>query len=214
VRGLKNNIKPIRSKISSYTNTIKHSQGRIRLFSGEFIHDGREMHLHGFFIDGFKNGAMCPNPVLHGNGEVIVSITAFLWSVITYLFLISKELTIFIKSIGANENVTRSDNGNSPLFQTIIALCRLPHYSFDDSSPFTNVQVSFYNTTSVAEQLSSGIYGSLLTPWSKSTIGRTGRCSSGYEGDGTTRSFEMARPKQITLNHWNNGAKSVAWVPQ
>lgn len=63
VRMLLNSVKPLRKEIAAFTNAIKHSHGRIRLFDTDFNHDGRVLTLLGFFIEGFKDGQASPNPI-------------------------------------------------------------------------------------------------------------------------------------------------------
>jgi hypothetical protein len=116
MKQLKRAVKPLRDRIASLTNTVKHRQGRLRLFSLEFNHDSKSLCLHGFFIEGFTQGQVCPSPILHGNGEIVISITSFLWSILMYVWLISLQLEQFLVAVSAID-MQKIQPVGSPLFR-------------------------------------------------------------------------------------------------
>jgi hypothetical protein len=61
-RELKKILKPLRDRTSAIANAIKHNQSRLRLFSLDFRHNDELMCLHGFFIEGYRQGSVCPIP--------------------------------------------------------------------------------------------------------------------------------------------------------
>ena len=100
-RLLKGRIRPLRSEISSFTNTIKHAHGRVRLYRVNFVHGNVASDLIGFFIEGFKDGSCGPSPILHTDGKKIISITSFLWNILTFLSEVSCVLYDFLLSVRA-----------------------------------------------------------------------------------------------------------------
>lgn len=203
VRGLKSDIKVARDRISAFANAIKHAHARIRLFSLEFKHDRKVQCMHGFFLEGVKNGVIGPSKIVHGSKERIVSLTSFLWSIVTFASSISDAISAFLESISAcrEEPVSRVE---SRLFaDAVIALARLPLYSFDDVHPFTRVRVVLnYSEEFARSRLTSNLYGSLLHRWTKSHAGQFGSYVMAYEGDGTSRSFQTTVPTSLHLQHW------------
>lgn len=200
VRELKRVLKPLRDQISSFTNAIKHKQGRIRLFSMEFEHGGNNSCLHGFFIEVFNDGGAGPCPNLHQNAAVI-SITSFLWGMIVYLFLISNQISAFLDEVGAvKEGVTAVDSAK--LRKAVISLSRLPLYTFDEKHPFELAHMAITSDEESDALLQSDIYGSIRCPWSMSADGRFGSTRLMYEGDGVTRSFKLVAPRNLQLRHW------------
>ena len=85
IRKLKSNMKPIRDRISGFTNAIKHSQSRIRICSRDFEQADGSVCLHGFFVEKFHNGAISPSPIFHSH-ERLISVTSFLWNVLYHIF--------------------------------------------------------------------------------------------------------------------------------
>lgn len=202
VRELKQALKPLRDRVASLANAIKHAHGRIRIYSLEFSHDGNEVPIYGFFVEGFKDGAVRPHPILHGNGEAIVSITSFLWSILTYVGQASLELKRFLTAIGVVREAEVQPTGSHPFRTAAIALARLPLYSLDETHPFETVQVTISAGTNSRSELASGIYGSLERQWSDSDQHRFGRASWRYEADGATRSFKMVDPRNVSIKRW------------
>lgn len=202
VRLLNTAIKPLRDEIASFTNTIKHSHGRIRLFETKFKHDGREITLIGFFIEGFKDGKACPSPILHGGDKVILSITSFLWSVLTFVALVSVELSKFLQRLDAvNENLNKTIDAK--IFRDAsLKLTRLPLYTFDEDHPFLRVKWIITMDDAMLAKTESVIYGSIRNKWSKAEEGKFDGWQLRYAGDDITRSFHLALPKKMAIQHW------------
>lgn len=202
VRLLKRDIKPLRDEISSFTNTIKHAHGRIRLYETTLNHDSRKISLIGFFIEGFKNGTVLPNEILHKNGKTVISITSFLWGILTYLAEMSTALDSFLREIKASDEEKISYSDDKSFSEAAIGLAKLPLYSFDDEHPFIRVQWKLTLDKKQKADAESGIYGSLINQWSKSEKGNFSSFSLRYASDGITKSFNLARPTALRLTHW------------
>jgi len=201
VRLLKKAIKPLRDEIAAFTNTIKHSHGRLRLYETDFHHDGNSITVLGFFIEGFHQGGVAPHPVLHTGGKTVLSVTSFLWNILTYMGEMSTALAEFLRRIDA------SDSGEQPadtavFRQTALKLARLPLYSFDEDHPFHRVRWLLHLDKAAEDATRSGIYGSLYTRWSKSSAGTFGGFRLLYGGDGATRTFKIVNPTKLRLQHW------------
>jgi hypothetical protein len=203
VKRLKTAIRPIRARISGFTNAIKHHHCRIRLFSCDFHQQANVVCLHGFLIEQFHNGRVGPSPLFHADGERIISITSFLWSVLFYLYSMAEALHHFLVSIRVVTSSPTTEEATPLLTETLIGLLRLPLYSFDDVHPFEVTRLIVSTDDKHRALLASNIYGSISRPWSKSLQGGVGSVSLTYEGDGTSRSFDMSGPRNIRLQHWN-----------
>ncbi|MET3612486.1 hypothetical protein ABID16_000791 [Rhizobium aquaticum] len=199
---LKKSIKPLRDEISNFANTIKHTHGRIRLYETTFFHSGNSINLLGFFVEGWANGGVGPHPVLHSNGKKVLSITSFLWNILTYLADMSDVLANFLEKIGVCEEEINQKTEERIFASAATKLARLPIYSFDDDHPFNRVKWVFEFSSEVHDEFDSGIYGSLLNRWSKSVHGHFTGYRLFYAGDGTTKTFNLANPTQLQLQHW------------
>lgn len=200
---LKSDMKPIRDRISAFTNAIKHCQSRIRICSIDFKQDNGAVCLHGFFIEKFHNGAVSPSPIFHSS-ERVISITSFLWSVLTYLFSMSNALCEFLEAMQAVESAGCGLVQQASSWRAcVIALARLPLYSFDDEHPFVKTRFIVNAGESARRELHSNIHGSIIRRWSRSPIASFGQTTMGYEGDGTTKSFKLNFPLNVKIQHWN-----------
>lgn len=203
---MKKAIKPIRDEISSFANTIKHAHGRLRLYETDFLHESRRISLLGFFVEGIKDGAIAPHPVLHAGGKTVISITAFLWGITVFIWEMSLELVKFLERINALQNATVSETRSREFKDASIALARLPLYSFDDEHPFLRVGFGITLPDDSRPAADSSIYGSLLDPWSKSEIGQFLGFRLLYAGDGATLKYNLANPTKLRLTHWSDGS--------
>lgn len=203
VKKFKDAVKLLRDRISSLANTIKHSQGRVNLYSMEFMLGDTRICLHGLFIEGFHDGAVRPHPIVHSKGEVIISVTSFLWSIMIFMWEISCQLKDFLESISVVCSDKLSPLPSEPFCDAIVALARLPLYALDEPHPFGRVRVVIKGGDSVKAKLQSNIYGSLICPWLRTTEGYVLGSKLMYEGDGVSRSFGLVNPKQIRISHWD-----------
>ncbi|CAN3991495.1 hypothetical protein MCBRY_002321 [Methylocystis bryophila] len=201
VRRFKEEIKPIRTRLSGFANAIKHRQSRIRLLHCDFEHGGHRICLHGFFIEEFKDGACSPSPIFHSGNQKVISVTSFAWSVLIYIYSISNSLCSLLNALNIVETYMVEYNKNDLLAKCVVGLVRLPLYSFDDIHPFhaTRVIMRFQSS----KLIDSGLYGSLSRRWSKSSKGGFNRIIHGYEGDGVTRKFNLNPPNALSLEHWD-----------
>jgi hypothetical protein len=166
-----------------------------------FNHENKSIPLIGFLIEGFKDGAVGPNPILHSGGKVVISITSFLWNILTYLADMSKALATFLE--GLDVKPMESTSTDSHIFKRVaLKLAGLPLYSFDDDHPFNRIKWTLGIDEEMRKDAHSGIYGSLLTPWTQSQNGSFGGHRTYYAGDGTTRSFKLVQPKKLSILHW------------
>jgi len=203
VRKLKDAIKPIRDRISGFTNAIKHDQSRIRLFSTDFEQAGSAVCLHGFFIETFHKGGVGPSLVFHASGERVISVTSLLWDGLLYLYSMSDALVEFLAAMDATDKSPAVVQETSLLRDCVLGLVRLPLYSFDETHPFEKTRFIVTFDDSQKSLIDSGLYGSLLRRWSKSPIGKIGPVHMSYEGDGVTKKFDFNAPTNLRLQHWD-----------
>lgn len=202
IRKLKKLIKPLRDEIANFTNTIKHSHGRIRLYEAEFLHDKKNQKFLGFFIEGFINGAAGPNPILHTDNKTIISITSFLWSVLIYVGQISTEIANFLQRINAVNDDEIKIIDSSDFRDVALKMTRLPLYSFDDQHPFKRITLEINMDKEMYEIAKSSIYGSIQNQWTRSDVGKVCGSKCYYAGDGVTKNFKIVDPKMLSLSHW------------
>ncbi len=208
IRLLKRAIKPLRDEISNFANTIKHAHGRLRLYEADFHHDGNTLRVLGFFIEGWANGGVAPHRVLHSGGKTVLSVTSFLWNVLTYVGEMSVALAEFLIRINACRPEIVEARDTSIFRKTALKLARLPLYSFDDDHPFDRVKWMLSLDNELTSETNSGIYGSLFTRWSKSSDGKFGGFRLLYAGDGITRTFMIASPTKLKLKEWSDSFNS------
>jgi hypothetical protein len=201
-RVFKKQLKESRDRISAIANAIKHNQSRLRLFSQEFVHDQRPMCLHGFFVEGYSNGVIGPSPIIHGSGERVVSVTAFMWTIVVFLASVSRALTALLHSISAVPQTDTPPVIDSQFALAIVSVARLPLYSFDDRHPFLSTTLVIDADEDARSRLDSGLYGSIVHRWTQSKLHEFRRNMLQYEGDGASRSFQTMVPTQVALQHW------------
>ncbi|MCA0939352.1 hypothetical protein LCM28_05640 [Salipiger pacificus] len=202
VRKLKKNTKALRDEITSIINTVKHAHGRFRIYETDFTHGGRTVRIVGFFIEGWKDGGAAPHPVLHSGEKTIISITSILWKILTFLGEMSSALAEFLARIDAFDTENKNPYDTARLREAAISLARLPLYALDEDHPFSKVRWNISLDDALREQVDSGIYGSILTPWSKTGSGSFSNSSLQYEGDGTTAQFKIVDPNKLNIHHW------------
>ncbi|VVT12041.1 hypothetical protein [Hoeflea sp. EC-HK425] len=203
IKRFKKAIKPLRDETSMIANTIKHTHGRLRIYQTELGHAGNITRLVGFFIEGWENGGIAPHPLLHSGGKTVISVTSFLWNVLTYVGEMSVALAEFLTRINASDPDV-VDVCDTPNFRkAAMKLARLPLYSFDDDHPFRRVRWVIKPDDEMRVEADSGIYGSLLTRWSKSSDGQIGRSIVLYAGDGATKMIRIAHPTKASINRWD-----------
>lgn len=188
--------------ISTSANAIKHKQSRIRLFSTEFTHANNPMCLHGFFIEGVRNSQICPVKILKRQDGEIFSITSLLWEILVFLLHSSQSLESCIKEIFP-PGLNQSDVSCKLYSDAIVAVARLPLYSFDDVHPFSNTRVVIVADEAAQTRLDSGVYGSIRNKWEITPEGHLGGSICGFEGDGVSTQFKIAQPKSLSLQHWD-----------
>lgn len=203
LRLMKQAMKPLRDDISAFANTIKHAHGRFRLYEAEFVHGGYRLPVLGFFIEGWLDGGVGPHRLLHSGGKTVISVTSFLWSVLTYVGEMSTALSQFLSRINATDLDLEKTFNTAPFRTAAIKLSRLPVYSFDEDDPFTRVKWQFVLDDVFLREADSGIYGSIVTPWSKTSAGVFGGYRFMYASDGWTRSFKILHPATLKLSHWD-----------
>jgi hypothetical protein len=133
----------------------------------EVEHNNRAICLHGFFIEGYAQGAVRPNPMYHGRGEVIVSVTSLLWSIVIYLGQMSEQIGQFLLSMSVVDHNVAVSAELISVRDAVIAVAGLHIYSLDERHPFDRVRLVVRADEATNADLRSNIYGSLLEPWSK-----------------------------------------------
>jgi len=201
-KALNRAVKPLRDSITSVTNAIKHQQGRLRLYTLEVNHGGIDMCLHGFYIEGFVDGAVGPSPILYENRKPISSVTSLLWSVLIYLGMISREIGAFLEAIVAVDKSPDVPVGSIHFRDAVVALARLPLYSFDEVHPFARVRLALRSDGEIGDKIHSDIYGSIMRGWSKDDQIRFGNHRSLMAGDGVSKRFTFPLLNQLHLQHW------------
>nr|WP_152029979.1 hypothetical protein [Pseudomonas sp. LPH1] len=200
-RRLDKALKEHKRFLSAAANNLKHQQARIRIFSVEYVQGLHSGCLHGYFIEGVSKGTIGPSKIFHSQEDTF-SITTLVWEQVLLLLNCSYDLAEFL----ASRSQTASNDAevkNDIFSKTIIAATRLPTYTFGERHPFSRVSVSLNTDEDSKSKLNSGLYGSLLNPWSKSDGLSIGRAASRFEGDGVSKNFQFAQPKQISLLHWS-----------
>jgi hypothetical protein len=199
-RRLMAEIKTLKAFVSASANSIKHQQARIRLYALEFNHAGIASILHGYFIEGVDNGTVGPSVVFHKTQKVF-SITTLAWEILLFLLRCSESLQTFLattaKFIHSHEAQT-----SGMVSKAVISAARLPLFTFDEAHPFARTTFILTSDEFIDKELNSGLYGSLSRPWSMSGEGRIGNFSTGFVGDGVTKSFSFPSPKKVSLQHW------------
>lgn len=193
-------IKEHKKFISATANAIKHQQARIRLYSREFSHSGVQSCLHGYFIEGVNAGVVGPNVIFHQTQKVF-SITTLAWEILFFVLKCSRTLHDFLQNI-PQLPATMTDNGSENFSKAVISAVRLPLYTFDEDHPFLRATVILTSDDEAKKAIKSKIYGSLSNKWSDSETVTFGKANSEFEGDGVTRSFQLASPSRTTLQHW------------
>lgn len=193
-------IKQHKRFVSAAANAIKHQQSRIRMFSLEFSHGESAGCLHGYFIEGVKDGVVCPSPTFHTSQDVF-SITTLTWEIIVFLLSSSRGLAKFLSTMTtSNAMVSTSCDIFS---KTVIAAARLPIYTFGEEHPFTRVTVRINSSDNNYDSMDSKLYGSINNGWLETENASFGASASHFIADGKTRSFRFAQPKSVVLHHWN-----------
>lgn len=199
-RDLVKKIKSYKRLVSAAANAIKHQQSRVRLFSIDYAHAGRQGCLHGYFFEAVENGVICPSRTFHQNHSVF-SITTLVWEILTFLLHSSRSLAEFLcRTVQQVQGPIRVDDG---IFRkAVIAAARLPLYSFGEEHPFARATLCITTNGMDEDLLSSGLYGSIRDGWLNGPTPKFGRCSARYEGDGCTKEFRFSQPKLIEFQHW------------
>lgn len=146
--------------VSASANAIKHRQARIRLLSLEFLHGSIETCLHGYFIEGVRNGVVGPHPILHSDTKRIFSVTSLLWEILCFLLSTSRSLHTFLASV-ANVPADGASSSCGAFAKAVMAAARLPLYSFDDEHPFVGSRIVITGDKKAVRALESGLYGSI-----------------------------------------------------
>lgn len=199
VKKLNAEVKAFKKFISSAVNAIKHQQSRVRFYSVDIRHEHRVFCLHGYFIEGVTNGVVGPCSILHGQNNKIFSITSLIWEVICFVLNSSRSLANYLSQI---LDVPASNDVHEflSLNKVVKSAVKLPLYTFDDQHPFAETRLIL--RTDKPEELHSKYYGSLGCKWSNSSDLDILQDQVGYVGDGVTKSFDIAVPKNLGLTHW------------
>jgi hypothetical protein len=159
---------------------------------------GNEGCLHGYFIEGVEDGALCPSGAFHKDQQVF-SVTALVWEVLLFLLLCSRVLKEFLESVG-NQIQGPINTTFEGFPNAVLAASRLPNYTFGEEHPFARSTLYLIRDTSSENP---ALYGSMLNGWDRNSDASFGQSTSRFEADGSTRSFIFAQPKTVALQHWD-----------
>lgn len=202
VREFKKNLSPLRRSVSAFANAIKHQQARIRLYQFDFIHESNKMVLIGFFVEGVKNGVVGPSSIIHGDDKQIISIPCLLWEIIVFVHRAGDLLARAVGKIAGYEVAEDSRERWALDKDSIISVARLPNFNLDWPHPFSTTTVVIHGESCARLFKATDLYGSLGNRWTLSQVHTFGGTSLAYQGDGVTRQFKLANPKQLNLQHW------------
>jgi hypothetical protein len=200
-RALQKQIKKNKKFVTATANAIKHQQARIRMFSLEYSHLGKAGCLHGYFIEGVKDGVIVPSATFHKDQQVF-SITSLAWEIIVFLLECSNDLSSFLNHVA--RQAIGPVNVPFPLFaKSAVAAARLPLYTFGEEHPFARATVRIDATDDNWETLQSNLYGSITNRWINWGNPLFGKFISRYIADGVTNSFRFPTPKSVAFSHWS-----------
>lgn len=191
-------LSPIRRRVSLMTNKIKHEQWRISICRQQFTHGKETTILYGLSLLSLSHDRVGLE-VLPPDGARVIALPSLLWSVIELLYRTSEELLRFLGVAAHNAPAVPA-----PQFAAaVVAIGRLPNYSFEDEHAFHRVRLRIYaDDEANRRKLESTLYGAFGTRWNLSAPGEPGNFSFGVQGDGVTRSFDFPTLKSVTLQHW------------
>lgn len=194
-KALKSMLFDYRREISSITNTIKHSNARIRIFSCKAIYNSQSVNLIGFFIETHLNGKVGPNFLLQGNKGVI-SLTSFIWNIIKHISLAAKSLSTYLIENNLATKVSVPDDANETIHDAINKLALLPIFSFDDDHPLSdyNWNIGYDPELDFHKYLYS--VGNLPH---HDAIPLFQDFKISYRGDGMTKEFTVAGPSKVSF---------------
>ncbi|WJH39805.1 hypothetical protein N7E02_24225 [Aliirhizobium terrae] len=196
VRVLKRELKPIRDRVSSYTNFIKHSHNAIRIFESELKLNQDSILFPGFFLESSDGDQLMPNPLFHGNGNPVLSLSTLIWEVFFFVIKTSHILKIFIE---AETKINTPEEDLSKTTDSIILqISEIPLYYFGEEHPLIDKPL-FLEINDEIDY--TPLEGALTTPWQPD---RLAKCEIGYwayryQGDGVTRSMAIQLPRQLKL---------------
>jgi hypothetical protein len=197
---LRDDIKQSKAFVSASANAIKHKQARIRMYSLAFSHGDISSILHGYFIEGVKNGVVGPSIVFHQTQRVF-SITTLAWEILLFLLLCSDALRTFLETRAAFIHGPASQTSEM-ISKAVVSAARLPLFTFDEEHPFSRATFALLADETVQRELDSKLYGSFTRRWSSSDAAQFGKFRAGFAGDGVTRTFDFPRPSRVSLQHW------------
>jgi hypothetical protein len=203
VRALKNAMKPLRDDLAAYINAIKHNHNRIRLLQTEFRAVGETVVITGFFLESVSDGKVGPNPLFHPEGKVVISVSAFLWQVLFFLYQVSNSLHKAVEAVQVVSD-TIHEISNLDLENCVAKLITTSAYSFDGEHPFLTNNLIVTLDDEADGQIDGEVLGSLFRPWNHLELSRCsiGSWTLGFEGDGVSKVFDMKLPSNLKLVHW------------
>ncbi|WP_425647231.1 hypothetical protein [Agrobacterium leguminum] len=196
VRLLKKNLKPIRDKTSAYINFIKHSHNAIRIFESELILKDKSILFPGFFLENSDGNSLMPNPLFHGNGNPVLSLSSLIWEIFFLLIKSSYELKNFIENETGGKSTP--EKSAKTIDSLILSIAEIPLYYFEETHPLRGFPFVF----EIDEEVSySPLEGALGNPWRAESLtnSQIGYWAYRYQGDGVTRSMAIQLPRQLML---------------
>lgn len=200
-RPLFNAWKDATDLLDEMTNTMKHQEARCRFHTVHIRHGEIFLPLHGFFVEGYKDNALGPHPVVHRDHPVY-SVTWLAWRAIELVLVLNM---LMHSSITQKFGVLPLAKTDRPELRSAISeAVRLPAYSFGEAHFLTTSHPAFILSGGARKDFlaSQPCYGSIYYPWVRDQVVALIGGATMHVADGQTRSFQMVSPKSAVLIDW------------
>lgn len=203
-------LKLKKSQITKLANNLKHNHGRINIFTGELINKSQSYILVGFSCESYFEGGLGPNPIFHEKLGNIVSLSAFAWEHLLFLWDVSELLREFLLNGVTLLDYTELKEDYSNFYEVFRKLLEMPLYSFDEAHPIRGRKVRIVNDA-WTPRAGKDLLGSIYLPWNKVdlSLAKPGRFSMNFRGDGSTKKFHLGLPRNLSLIHWEQFAEEA-----
>ncbi|MEN4952818.1 hypothetical protein [Stenotrophomonas sp. TWI819] len=183
--------------LDEMTNTMKHQEARCRFHTVHIRHGEIFLPLHGFFIEGYKENALGPHPVVHRDHPVY-SVTWLAWGAIELVLVLNMLMQSSITEKFGVLPFAKTDRPE--LRSAIYEAARLPAYSFGEAHFLTTSHAAFILPDGPRKDLPA--YGSIYYPWVRDQAVALVGGATMHVADGQTRSFQVVSPERAVLIDW------------
>lgn len=187
--------------LDEMTNTMKHQEARCRFHTVHIRHGEIFLPLHGFFIEGYKENALGPHPVVHRDHPVY-SVTWLAWAAIELVLVLNMFLQSSITEKFGVLPFTKMDRPE--LRSAVYETTRLPAYSFGEPHFLSTSHPGFILPDCSRKDLPASqlCYGSIYYPWNRDRAVALVGGATMHVADGQTRSFQIVSPEKFVLIDW------------